>query len=1129
MIRVYDKNELLFTSLGLGSLDEATSSIVSEELNGTYELELEYPLTGRHFDKLQIKNIIFCSPNMYSEPQPFRIYYINKPINGKVTVNASHISYDASGIVVMPRRNIETNEIMSFGELDVINNGYYLDSVLNDINASHVLPNEFKLHRGDDKENVLKENGYSIPNPMNLRSMLGGSEGSLLDQYQGEYEFNKFDIYLKNKRGSNRGITIRYGKNLTDLEQETEGVNLFTGIFPFYSKRYSESVTNTSPIFQPAYVIPDVTPLRADWLSIEFIDVNTILNGILPKALNPVVETVNLIVDDLGTLATYYVPIIVKTEGSDYEDKIYIFRKNTTGAGNLVDAYVSSLDESGDILTLKDLEGNQIVGVFGIIYVIKDAGTTFYNKKVIYDGGYSVYERDGFYVEVVDARTVEQEHPFTQYPIMITLDRISWSDAENKWVNDPNGQIYVRPIKPDVSTISVDKYIYLDLLNHDGVIEVGSSIIFDPITGILYINETSKNQEIQNILTLDMTDDLDNIDNVEPAGLTKSHLFEKAEEYLKNNDFTLVKETITVSFIQLSNSKEYERFKDLEVVQIGDEINIVYEKLGVNTTRRVIRTEYDAISNAYTEIELGDKASSITGSVITTGDNVSSLKNDADYANKKYIVDLIVENAKIVNAEIQNAIIKTLEVSKINVSGLLEASLASIDQLVAKMFSADNAAIANALVAGTVRVKGNITMDSGSITINKLPEQSYVSVYILENETFMSKYWLTLGTVKKKEWFYVESSVSQMVGDVNIDGSQYVTGQEEAKAFIDVSYPATEYSLNIVLVIKDSVGVYFKFNCLEGNSFISLDPSTYPVGTVFSIKTEGIYKDKNYRWNFDMETYFLISTYVFYVDEEGNVIANALTITGGSIQIGDNFYVSNEGILTAKGVKVIDGEISIKDKFKVDAAGNVTAKVIDVDDINAKSIDSDEIKVTDLVVNRLYLLEDKQVYIERVTENNVVSESQTVSASARAFGTQDNDLLYVNMTVTVSVPFLYYSKSFNVSITYRDNYGQVYTEDITISIGANSGNNGFGSLTIPVDGLLFYTVDRTAVVFPSGYTESIISGTVSTDKIVLHVGANTYDIVTGIVDQSDVIRFYAQETEPDTTDLENNSLWFDID
>ena len=171
------------------------------------------------------------------------------------------------------------------------------------------------------------------------------------------------------------------------------------------------------------------------------------------------------------------------------------------------------------------------------------------------------------------------------------------------------------------------KYVYLDLVDgNDLETEVGSDIVFDPTSGILYINQELKDREVQNIFALDMTSDLDKIENTEPGTMTQEMLFNKAEQYLKDNDYTEIKETITVSFIQMSNSPEYKQFKDLEVVQLGDEITVIYENLGVNTKRRVIYTEYDVLANSYSEIELGDKAGTITNNVISTGDNITSLK-----------------------------------------------------------------------------------------------------------------------------------------------------------------------------------------------------------------------------------------------------------------------------------------------------------------------------------------------------------------------------------------------------------------------------------------------------------------------------------------------------------------------
>ena len=316
MIRIYDKEEKIFNTLGLGSLDETITAVVIEELNGGYEMEMEYPITGRHFDKIQHRNIIFCKPNMYSDPQPFRIYSITKPINGIVIINAEHISYDANGVTILPTRDSETKTIESFGDKVTVDDkeGYYLDTILRDINLASAIQdkNRFTVTKGNNKENVFKEDGYKIPAPLNLRSMLGGMSGSILEQFKGEYEFDKYNIILHNKRGVDRGITIRYGKNMTDLEHESEGNSLYTAIFPFYSKSYTETQTSSKPIFQETYIIEGVTPLRSDWLSIELIDVSKKIGG---SSLKPFVDTMKVFVDGVENLVERYAPVIVKNAG----------------------------------------------------------------------------------------------------------------------------------------------------------------------------------------------------------------------------------------------------------------------------------------------------------------------------------------------------------------------------------------------------------------------------------------------------------------------------------------------------------------------------------------------------------------------------------------------------------------------------------------------------------------------------------------------------------------------------------------------------------------------------------------------------------------------------------------------
>lgn len=57
---------------------------------------------------------------------------------------------------------------------------------------------------------------------MSVRAVLGGTEGSVLDVWGGEYEWDMFDVILHSKRGKDNGVVIEYGKNLTDVEQDND-------------------------------------------------------------------------------------------------------------------------------------------------------------------------------------------------------------------------------------------------------------------------------------------------------------------------------------------------------------------------------------------------------------------------------------------------------------------------------------------------------------------------------------------------------------------------------------------------------------------------------------------------------------------------------------------------------------------------------------------------------------------------------------------------------------------------------------------------------------------------------------------------------------------------------------------
>lgn len=212
---LYDSSETTFTTNGLGGLPDAISGKVTEERNGQYELEMVYPVTGLHYEDLAIGRIIYVAHDDTKNREPFDIYRISKAINGRVTVNARHISYRLSKIPVTP---------FTAGSCAAALQGFA-------DNAAVTCPFTFWTDKAVTAD-------YAVTTPASIRALLGGTQGSILDVYgTGEYEWHKFEVKLHLHRGSDNGVTIRYGKNLTALKDETDGGDTFTGVYPYW---YSE-------------------------------------------------------------------------------------------------------------------------------------------------------------------------------------------------------------------------------------------------------------------------------------------------------------------------------------------------------------------------------------------------------------------------------------------------------------------------------------------------------------------------------------------------------------------------------------------------------------------------------------------------------------------------------------------------------------------------------------------------------------------------------------------------------------------------------------------------------------------------------------------------------------------------
>lgn len=212
---LYSPFETAFTSNGIGRLAECISCTVTEERNGIFECEFEYPINGKFYERLLEQNnlIIGVIHDDSKDVQPFEIYRHSDPINGIVTFNAHHISYRLGNVVVDPFIASTCAE------------------ALQGLSDNSITRNDFTFWT--DKPT---SGDFKLTTPDNVRALLCGKEGSILDVYgSGEYEFDKYDVKLYAHRGLNRGVTIRYGKNLADINHTFDASGIFNAVVPFWT------------------------------------------------------------------------------------------------------------------------------------------------------------------------------------------------------------------------------------------------------------------------------------------------------------------------------------------------------------------------------------------------------------------------------------------------------------------------------------------------------------------------------------------------------------------------------------------------------------------------------------------------------------------------------------------------------------------------------------------------------------------------------------------------------------------------------------------------------------------------------------------------------------------------------
>lgn len=311
--KLYPANEAAksnaFQTLGVGALGDAISCTVTEERNGEFELEMEYPVDGVHFKDLDVDMLIVAKTSDKTNEQIFRIYKIEKPINGIVTVSAEHISYMLNRVPCLPFT--ATTAQLGFEQIKM-----NLQWKANDKNFP-----TFPFSFWTDNTN---EGTANIESPTMVRSCLGGTDGSLLDAFKGEFEFDNFTVKLWKDRGNDSNVYLRYGKNITDLTATDDISSVYTGILPYWKGNLTEVTgedldgNKTTESVETLVYLDDSTDGKMKWSEhrdsfaypiVSIVDMSSDIEveDDTSDSENPVYATADDVREQLVTLAASYV------------------------------------------------------------------------------------------------------------------------------------------------------------------------------------------------------------------------------------------------------------------------------------------------------------------------------------------------------------------------------------------------------------------------------------------------------------------------------------------------------------------------------------------------------------------------------------------------------------------------------------------------------------------------------------------------------------------------------------------------------------------------------------------------------------------------------------------------------
>lgn len=240
---LYSPTTTTFDHNGLGLLMDTITCMVTEELNGLFELELTYPVDGIHADEIEVNCIIRAEPRENASVlEPFRVYRVSRTISGQITVYAQHMSYQLSYVPCMP---VTKESRTASAALTAMMQA-----------AAETCPVTFST-------DITTTAEFGVKEPISIRAAIGGVEGSFLDTYGGEVLWQWPSVSILQNRGVESGLVIEFGRNMLDLVDDDSMAGVITGICPYcrnITDGNEEILTLTEKVLESSYA--DVFPFR---------------------------------------------------------------------------------------------------------------------------------------------------------------------------------------------------------------------------------------------------------------------------------------------------------------------------------------------------------------------------------------------------------------------------------------------------------------------------------------------------------------------------------------------------------------------------------------------------------------------------------------------------------------------------------------------------------------------------------------------------------------------------------------------------------------------------------------------------------------------------------------------------